>query len=104
MATLDSVPEADRADFAGRLALFNIDPSSFLADELTTAASTITTLSLAPGVTSRFQPVILRTSDFGQLNKWVGVPDRVFERGIADCGGSPAAVAAKAAYAARSRG
>jgi hypothetical protein len=79
MATLDSVPEADRADFAGRLALFNIDPSSFLADDLTTAASTITTLSLAPGVASRFQPVILRTSDFGQLNRWVGVPDRVFD-------------------------
>jgi hypothetical protein len=58
MATLHSVPEADRADFIGRLALFNIDPSSFLADDLTTAASTITTLSLAPRVASRFQPII----------------------------------------------
>jgi hypothetical protein len=79
MATLDAVPEADREDFAGRLALFNIDPSSFLADELATAPSTITSLSTVAGIPSRFQPVILRTSDFGQLNQWVGVPDRVFD-------------------------
>jgi hypothetical protein len=79
MAKLDAVPEADRADFADRLAQFGIDPSSFLADNLTTAQSTITTLSTVPGVTSRFQPIILRTSDFDQLNRWVGVPDRVFD-------------------------
>jgi hypothetical protein len=79
MATLDEVPEADRADFSERLALFRIDPSSFLADDLTTIPSTITSLSMASGVSSRFQPVILSTSDFGQLNEWVGVPDRVFD-------------------------
>ncbi len=76
---LDVVPEADRADFEARLANVGLTAESLIATDLVASASTVTTLSNSPSVPSKHRPVVLRTSDFSQLNKWIGVPDQVFE-------------------------
>jgi hypothetical protein len=77
---LDAVPEADRPDFEARLANLGLTADAIIAPELVAPRSTVTTLSSSPSVPSQYQPVILRTTDFSQLNQWIGVPDRVFDK------------------------
>ena len=70
--------ETDRADLAKRLQLYGLNEDSLIAQSLVTTASSITRLR-ADGVGSPFQPIRLRTNDFNDLNRWIGVPDRIFD-------------------------
>jgi hypothetical protein len=76
---LDTLSDSDRRDFEQRLGTLGLNADALLAPELISAQSTVTTLTMTPSVPSQFRPVVLRTSDFNQLNRWVGVPDRVFD-------------------------
>jgi hypothetical protein len=77
---LDAVPKEDRSDFKARLATFGLDPMSLLAQDLIAVPSAVTTLSTHPDAASSFQPVVLRTSDFDVLSRWIGIPDEVFDK------------------------
>jgi hypothetical protein len=68
---------ADRADFESRLANYGLDTAAVLADDLVTIPSTIT--SLAMTAESRFRPLVLKTTDFDEVNRWIGVPEAAFE-------------------------
>jgi hypothetical protein len=46
--------------------------------KLTTVPSSITHLH-AGSSASQYQPIILRTDDFDDLNQWIGIPDQVFD-------------------------
>jgi hypothetical protein len=70
--------EADRAAFEARLANYGLDQSALLAEELVTVPSAVTPLTLG-GAESRFQPIVLKTADFDEVNRWLGVPDVAFE-------------------------
>lgn len=77
---LRDIEEQDRLDFEKRLANYGLDTSSLIGNELTTIASTITPLHVGNLVQSRFSPVTLKTSDFDQVNKWIGTPDALAEK------------------------
>jgi hypothetical protein len=74
---MDGPNEADRADFAKRLSLYGLDPDAVLAQTFNTVASTVTRLHT--GADSMLRPVILRTNNFNDVNRWIGVSDRVFD-------------------------
>jgi hypothetical protein len=77
---LSDLNEEDRADFKSRLGAFGVDESVLIAPELTTNASTITTLTTRRDTASQYRPVVLRTSDLDRVNHWIGVPDDAFEQ------------------------
>lgn len=77
---LSELNDEDRADFKARLGVFGVDESVLIAKELTTNASTITTLTTRRDTASQYRPVVLRTSDFDRVNRWIGVPDQVFDQ------------------------
>ena len=70
--------EADRADFEKRLSRYGIEPEAVLASTFSTVTSSVTRL-YAGGADSVLRPVILRTNNFDDVNRWIGVPDRVFD-------------------------
>lgn len=75
---MDGPNETDRADFAKRLSHYGLDPDAVPSNSLSTITSSVTRL-YAGGGDSAVRPVILRTNNFDDVNKWIGVPDRVFE-------------------------
>lgn len=72
--------EEERLDFEKRLANYGLEASALIKDELTTVPSTITPLCIGQVVQSRFNPVTLKTADFDQVNRWIGMPDEVAEQ------------------------
>jgi hypothetical protein len=72
---LKDIKEEDRLDFEKRLANYGLDISSLVSNELTTIPSTVTPLYTGNFVQSRFSPITLKTSDFDQVNQWIGTPD-----------------------------
>lgn len=76
---VNALRDEDRQDFEKRLANYGLTPSSLLTTQLHTVPSTITPLYHGPGVASAFKPIVLKTADFSDVNKWIGVPDSVFE-------------------------
>ena len=74
---MPEISNGDRAEFLKRLATYGLDESALLAPELSTVESSITKLRF--GGDTRFQPIVLKTADFDVVNKWIGLPDRVFE-------------------------
>ena len=76
---LKDIKEEDRLDFEKRLANYGMDTSSLINNELTTIPSTITPLYIGNVVQGRFSPITLKTSDFDQVNKWIGTPDTLAE-------------------------
>jgi hypothetical protein len=77
---LKDVNEEDRLDFEKRLANYGLDLSSLINNELTTVPSTITPLYIGNAVQSKFSPIILKTSDFDQVNQWIGTPDTIADK------------------------
>lgn len=73
--------EIDRQDFEKRLSKYGLDTSTILAQDLTTARSSITQLYTSTQVQSAFRPVILKTGDFDTVKKWIGVPNALVEKG-----------------------
>jgi hypothetical protein len=72
--------EEDRNDFERRLAKYGLTASSVLAEELVTVPSSVTPLHAGPNTEGVFRPITLRTSNIDQLNRWIGVPDVLFDR------------------------
>lgn len=70
--------DADRADFVRRLQNYGLDESALIAQSFQTTPSSITRLS-ATLADSALRPVRLRTNDFNDVSRWIGVPDRVFD-------------------------
>jgi hypothetical protein len=68
----------DRADFQKRLATYGLDENSLLMPEFSTVQSSVSKFRF--GGDSRFQPVVLKTADFDVVNRWIGLPDGVFQQ------------------------
>lgn len=77
---LQALNEEDRLDFEKRLSSYGLDISAVIDSELTTIPSTITPLYYGNLVQGRFSPITLKTSDFDQVNQWIGTPDVLSER------------------------
>jgi hypothetical protein len=77
---LKNMKEEDRPDFEKRLANYGLEASSLIQHELITVPSTITSLSIGKEVQSRFNPITLKTSNFDQVNQWIGTPDTLAEK------------------------
>jgi hypothetical protein len=77
--TFDSLSAADRADFSQRLALYGLNETSVLQSDLFIPPNTTVTLSASPG--SFLQAYILTTQDVNELKRWIGTPNRYFEKG-----------------------
>lgn len=73
-----STTDTDAADFRKRLENYGLDESSVLQDRLITVRSAVTRL-YSGGGGSAISPIVLRTNDFDDLNRWIGYPDRLFE-------------------------
>jgi hypothetical protein len=76
--TLDSIPVAEKADFLKRLMVYGLDETSVLQPDLVVPQRTTMVLSTSPG--SFLQPHILSTNNLDELKKWIGIPDRRFEK------------------------
>lgn len=80
--------DEDRIDFEKRLTIYGLTSSSLLTDQFSTVPSTITPLYHGR-IDSAFRPIVLKSSDFSDVAKWIGVPDSIFQN-RADPVSSPA--------------
>jgi hypothetical protein len=79
----DSLSAADQADLLHRLAIFGLNETSFVQRDLFIPPNTTVTLSAGPG--SFLQPYLLETEDLNELKRWIGTPDKYFEKhGVKD--------------------
>lgn len=78
--TFDSIPDAQRADFLKRLAIFGLGETSILQPDLVVPSKTTMTLSSAAN--SFLRPHVLTTTDLDELKKWIGIPDKRFKEGF----------------------
>ncbi len=76
MGTID---DADQNDFLERLKGYGLDESAVLQPLLTTVPSAVTALYMSRSE-SALRPIVLKTNDFDDLNKWIGVPDGIFDQ------------------------
>jgi hypothetical protein len=73
---LSSLSEADRTDFESRLGIYGLN-TSVVEQEVTVQPNQ--RLQLAYGRETFIRPIVLEVSDFDDLNRMIGIDDRVFE-------------------------
>ncbi|MGD9935415.1 MAG: hypothetical protein AB7T37_17095 [Dehalococcoidia bacterium] len=78
-ADLTSIPDDERDDFAKRLGVFGLDASA-VNEPLNLQRNGRIELAHGGGRDSFVKPVVVHVRDFDDLNKMIGVDDRVFEK------------------------
>ena len=78
--TFDSIPDAQRADFLKRLAIYGLGETSILQPDLVVPSKT--TMTLSADTRSFLRPHVLATTDLNELKNWIGVPDKRFKEGL----------------------
>jgi hypothetical protein len=75
--TLESLPDAERAEFLSRLDAYGLNESAVTHADLVVPANT--TMTLAAGDAHSFvRPQLLNTTDLDTLKRWIGVPDSLY--------------------------
>ena len=79
---LSGLSKADSEDFLGRLSTYEMDASAVHQEELVVSPSSRVYLSMAATRPSLIKPRILETHDLAKVKRWIGVPDRIFDRRV----------------------
>lgn len=76
---MENTDSARDEDFAARLSQYGLTVSDLIQTELTTIRSSVMCLYM-DRPDSALRPIILKTDDFDDLSRWIGVHDDVFEK------------------------
>lgn len=76
---LGHLSEEDRSDFERRLAIFGLDASA-VEPELRVRPNSRVNLAYGPNRDSYLRPIVREVTDFDELNRMIGIDDRVFEK------------------------
>jgi hypothetical protein len=76
---MDSTDSSRDEDFAARLRQYGLTANDLIQTQLTTVRSSVTCLYM-DRPDSAVRPIILKTDDFDDLSRWIGVHDDVFEK------------------------